>query len=63
MLQDSGERGLLACSCRQPAGNIQMRTRIDRAFQIVSASCRDLQAGSLRSPEIFCGVDSLSRNR
>src|ERR1700720_2434705 len=32
-----------------------MRPHIDWAFQIVSASCRDLQAGSLRSPEFSAG--------
>ena len=45
----SGERRLPACSCRQPAGNIPPCLHCDR--NLVSASCRDLQASSLCSPE------------
>src|SRR5437667_119784 len=47
----SGEHRLPACSCRQPcrqhphAGNFEATW-----FSLVSASCRDVQAGSLRSP-------------
>jgi len=41
--RNSGERRLLACSCRQLAGNTFARANY-------SASCRDEQAGSLCSP-------------
>jgi hypothetical protein len=51
---DSGERRLLACSCRQLAGNIWGIEKVfarDAIQEDISASCRDGQAGSLRSPE------------
>ena len=41
----SGERGRLARSCPQHSGVFTER------LKTVSASCRDLQAGSLCSPE------------
>jgi len=42
---------VLACCCRQLAGN-KFRIPIVARYQLVSAGCRDLQAGSLRSPEL-----------
>jgi hypothetical protein len=45
----SGERGLLACSCRQLADNILGKSETAMARGI-SAGCRDEQAGSLCSP-------------
>src|SRR5438552_81509 len=46
----SGEHRLPACSPRQPAANISGLFWVNGA-KIGSASCRTLQAGSLRSPE------------
>ena len=52
-----GERGLLARSCRQPAGNNRCTPQRANCPK-VSAGCRDLQAGSLRSPErLYLGVE------
>src|ERR1700730_3485463 len=47
----SGEHRLLVCSCPQPAGNILTLVPSRFTHSLVSARCRDLQAGSLRSPE------------
>ncbi len=43
---------LLACSCRQPCRQHSFGRSVRREINIpVSASCRDLQAGSLCSPD------------
>src|ERR1700758_2328504 len=45
-----GEHSLPVCSWRQPAANSFWLRRLNR-IPARSASCRTLQAGSLRSPE------------
>src|SRR5437867_461414 len=48
----SGEHRLPACSCRQPCRQHPHTRNFEATwFSLVSASCRDVQAGSLRSPD------------
>src|SRR6266700_3955588 len=47
-----GEHRLLACSCRQPCRQHLEHCKLPDNFHFpISASCRDVQAGSLRSPD------------
>ncbi len=50
-ISDSEERRLPACSSRQPAANRAIATS-NELRQMRSASCRTLQAASLRSPDL-----------
>jgi hypothetical protein len=51
----SGERRLPACSVRQLAERIQHRKDAKHP-SIFAASCRELQAGSLCSPDMIATV-------